>query len=162
MRRRLRAGVLLAALAAAWLIAGCEGETSDGLHRGVVTIGDSSWKVRVALTKAQRYRGLSGQSNLPDDEGMLFVFHRPKRLAFVMRDCDHPLDIAFIDADRRVVRIHEMRVEAGRVGVVKYGSEVPAQWALEVKGGTLKDKGVSVGDRVEFSSGIPDPAKADP
>ncbi len=127
-----------------------------------VTIGDKTWKVRLALTGHERYKGLSNQPELPEDEGMLFIFRRPKKLSFVMRECDHPLDVAFIDAEHRVVKIHEMKVEDSRRGDVKYGSGVPAQYALEVKGGTLKKAGVSVGDKVEFSYAVPDPAKADP
>jgi uncharacterized membrane protein (UPF0127 family) len=60
------------------------------------------------------------------------------------------------------VKIHEMQVEDSRRGDVEYDSGVPAQYALEVKGGTLRKAGVSVGDKVEFSYAVPDPAKADP
>jgi hypothetical protein len=146
----------LASLVSGFL--GCNGEASEP----TVTIRDRTWKVRVALTDGQKYKGLSGESDLPEDEGMLFINRHPRVMVFCMRGCDHPLDIVFIDENLRVVQTHQMKVEESRRGDASYDSRVPAQYALEVKGGTIEEAGISIGDKVELSAGIPDPAKADP
>jgi uncharacterized membrane protein (UPF0127 family) len=92
---------------------------------------------------------------------MLFIYPRPEVLEFCMRGCVVPLDIAFINSDLRVVRMHTMAVEPDRAGRVSYSSQHPVQYALEVAGGSLGRLGVRVGDRVTFSAEIPSPAKAE-
>lgn len=126
-----------------------------------VTINDKSWFVSVAATAREQFEGLSGRSNLRDNEGMLFVYSSPQVLNFCMRSCSHPLDIAFIDADFRIVKIHTMQVEPDRLGRVNYSSEVPARFALEVAGGSLNRAGIKIGDKVFFSGDIPDATKAE-
>jgi uncharacterized membrane protein (UPF0127 family) len=145
MRLRLLLLVLLAAGG------GCRSR-SQAVH--AVTIRGRTWRVELAVTGDQRYRGLSGRKELASDAGMLFIFPREQVREFCMRDCFIPLDIAFIDSDLRVVMLHTMAVEPDRVGRVPYGSEVPAQYALEVPAGALEAAGVQVGDRVEFSADI--------
>jgi uncharacterized membrane protein (UPF0127 family) len=83
---------------------------------------------------------------------MLFIFEEPAILDFCMRDCCIPLDIAFMDSDRRVVAVHSMAVEADRAGRVKYSSQVPAQYALEVPAGALGRAGVTTGSVAVFSN----------
>ncbi len=150
----LAALVVLAA--GVWV--GCEGE-SQARH-GEVTINGRTWRVEIAMTQADRYRGLSGRRTLADDEGMLFIFPSERMRGFCMRDCLIPLDIAFIDEDLCVVRTDTMIVEEGLAGSETYRSQAPAQYVLEVAAGQLA--GVRVGDRVEFSRHVPDPAKAEP
>ena len=120
-----------------------------------VTIGAATWRVELATTGPQRYRGLSWRQSLPDDAGMLFVYEQAKVLEFCMRECFIPLDIAFIDSEHRVIKIHTMAVEADRAGRKMYSSGGAAQFALEVNGGSLRRAGVKVGDRVTFSADVP-------
>jgi len=126
-----------------------------------VRIGNRTWYVDIAGTREARYRGLAGRSKLADDVGMLFVYPRPKILGFCMRGCAHPIDVAFIDADLRIVKIHTMSVEFDRAGRRLYGSGRPAQYALEVAGGLFIRSGIRVGDRVALRGNILPPAKAE-
>jgi len=120
-----------------------------------VTIRSRTWRVELAVTAEQRYRGLSGREYLPEDAGMLFIHGRPQVLNYCMRGCVIPLDIAFIGPDYRVVATHTMSVEDGLIGRVVYSSRVPAQYALEVRAGALRLAGVRIGDKVTFSGNIP-------
>ncbi|MFP4355158.1 MAG: DUF192 domain-containing protein [Phycisphaerae bacterium] len=147
--------VLLGALAyGAWRLWPTEPPT--------VTINGHTFQVELALTEPQRRTGLMGRTELAEDRGMLFVFGRAQPLSFYMKNCEIPLDVAFIDASKRIVKIHTMQVEWDRVGRRNYHSGADVQYALEVYGGVLEKLGIKEGDRVIFSDGVPPPAKADP
>ena len=84
---------------------------------------------------------------------MLFVFTEPEVSNFVMRKCYVPIDIVFLDPSGRVVQMHEMAVEpydTPEEKLVRYGSKWPAQFAIELRGGTLKKLTLKEGDRVEM------------
>lgn len=127
-----------------------------------VRINGSTWTVELATTKMVRYRGLSNRTALAKRAGMLFIFPHSRPQAFCMRHCEIPLDIAFIDADLTVVKIHTMAVEPDRVGRKLYPSGAPVQYVLEVPGGAFGRAGVQAGQKVTLLGDIPDPAKAEP
>ena len=127
-----------------------------------VTIKGRTWRVELAMTEGLRYRGMSDRPSLEADKGMLFVYPVPQTLNFCMRKCLIPLDIAFIDANRRIVRIHTMAVEPYGEADRTYSSAGPAQYALEVAAGTFASEGITEGDFVEFSPSMPSATKAEP
>ncbi len=86
------------------------------------------------MTTEQRHRGLAGRTDVPSNSGMLFLFPEAKVRKFWMRGCLIPLDIAFLDADHRIVKMHTMLAEPDQAGRKTYSSDVPAQYALEVRG----------------------------
>ena len=139
-------------------ICGCEKKAAP--PSSMAKIRGKIWQVDLALTERQRYQGLSGRDSIPADKGMLFVYPRAKKLSFCMRDCKIPIDIVFIGPDRRVVNIYEMQVEPDMAGRVSYNSHLPAQYALELAGGSAGAAGIVVGDLVEFT-GIPDTSLAE-
>jgi uncharacterized membrane protein (UPF0127 family) len=124
------------------------------------TIAGQAFQLELAADPIVRHRGLGGRSEIPRDGGMLFAFRRAEEMAFVMRDCLVPIDIAFLDAAGRVLAIHTMRVEpARRPGedaldyeerLPRYASGGPAQFAVETAGGRLAELGLRPGQRVEF------------
>lgn len=121
-----------------------------------VTIAGHTWRVELALTGAQRERGLSGRYNLDDDAGMLFIFAKAEVRTFHMINCYIPLDIAFIGQDMRVVRVDTMKVEADPTApLYKYSSRTPVQYVLEVNAGQLARFDVNIGEIVTFSPNIP-------
>lgn len=144
-------GLTLAAAGGLCLVGGCGGKQPA---QPTVTINGRTWRVEVAASEADRFRGLGGRSELAADAGMLFVFPRADVQQFCMRDCEFPLDIAFVDSALRVVHVTTMEVEADRVGRAVYSSQAPARFALEVNAGALKAAGVKAGDQVTFSPDI--------
>ena len=125
-------------------------------------LGGETFSLELALDPRTRHRGLSGRETIPRRGGMLFVLPRPQLFAMVMRDCPGPIDVAFLDAQGSVVRIHEMKAEPPRrpgetpyeyeSRLPVYGSRVPVQFAIEVGGGQLRDVGVKVGDRIPLDT----------
>jgi uncharacterized membrane protein (UPF0127 family) len=140
--------------------AGC-GE-SEPAAPADVTINGRTWRVELATTTDARYKGLSDRRKIDPNGGMLFIYPAPQMLDFCMRNCLVSLDIAFIASDLRVVKIRTMPVEPYGFEEKTYPSEFPAQYALEVAAGQLAAAGVKVGDKVEFSPGVPPAAKAAP
>jgi uncharacterized membrane protein (UPF0127 family) len=121
-----------------------------------VTINNQSFNVWLAANEDQRERGLMQvtESDLaPVDDairGMLFVFPDEQFLSFWMYNTITPLDIAFIDADGRIVKTHTMAPLETRL----YPSVEPAQFALEVLAGTFDRLHIAAGDHVEIPDSV--------
>ncbi len=79
-----------------------------------VTIGGRSFDLEMALTDEQRFHGLSGRTEIKENEGMIFVFKNSEERAFVMRDCPIPIDILYLDGTGRIVSVHKMVPESPR------------------------------------------------
>ena len=89
-------------------------------------------KAEIAQTQEERSKGLMYRKELPDGEGMFFIFERDEVLSFWMKNTFVPLSIAFITSDGRIVEIRDMyphdesTVYSARS--VRYALEVPQGW----------------------------------
>jgi len=89
-------------------------------------------KSEIARTEEERARGLMFRQNLPDGEGMLFIFEMDQVLSFWMKNTYIPLSIAYIAYDGRIIDIKDMYphdetpVRSSRS--VRYALEVPQNW----------------------------------
>src|SRR3989344_45500 len=70
-----------------------------------VRVAGQSIKVELVLTEREHERGLSGRSELKENEGMLFVFDYPGVYSFWMKDMNFPIDIIWFAEDLKVVYI---------------------------------------------------------
>ena len=138
------------------------GDEQDAPETTRVRLGDETFRLELALDPATRTLGLGGREEIAPDGGMLFVFPQAAQMAFVMRDCPIPIDVAFLDGAGRVVAIHEMQPEAPRAEdegfweyenrLRKYSSRFAAQFAVETAGGRMAEVGLKVGDLVPIDT----------
>jgi uncharacterized protein len=110
--------------------------------------GEVRVRVEVADDPAEQAKGLMDRTTLGENRGMLFVFPDEEVRAFWMKDTLIPLSIAFIDSQRRIIDIQDMKPLDDEPP--HYVSAEPAQYALEVNQGFFEKRGVKVGDRVEL------------
>lgn len=75
--------------------------------RGTIKIDDKVLEVQIAETDAQKTRGLMFQNELPDDQGMIFVFSQEQIVPIWMLNMQFPLDIIWFDANGNVVHIEK-------------------------------------------------------
>jgi uncharacterized membrane protein (UPF0127 family) len=138
----------------AWLLlTACSHAPEPGSATVRVRTGTGVVEVRAAVadTDPERQSGLSGVRNLPANGGMAFVYERPVRPRFWMKDTLIPLSIAFWGPDGRIVGIRSMP-PCHADPCPTYGSPAPIVGALEVNSGFFGEHGVEVGDRVDLRS----------
>jgi uncharacterized membrane protein (UPF0127 family) len=87
--------------------------------------------------------------SLPTDAGMAFVWDRPTRSSFWMKDTLVPLSIAFVDASGRVVTVREMRPCSAEPCPL-YSSDRPFVVAVEANAGWFDRHGVGIGTRLSL------------
>ncbi len=104
-----------------------------------------SFKIEMAVTPAERSRGLMNRSELAPDAGMLFDYGRPRFVSFWMKDTLIPLDMIFIKDDGRIARIAKRTVPLSLAAVP---SGEPVRAVFEVIGGTADRLGIGPGDTV--------------
>jgi uncharacterized membrane protein (UPF0127 family) len=117
----------------------------------VVTIvsadGKHSFNVELAETPAQMEQGLMFRRELAPDAGMLFDFKQPTMATMWMRNTLIPLDMLFVDAQGRIVNIHERAVPQSDAIIA---AAAPVRVVIELNGGTAARLGIAPGDRVLF------------
>jgi len=112
-----------------------------------VKIAGKNIKVELALTTEDQMRGLSGRSGFKKDEGMLFIFP-VKASRFWMKDMNFPLDIIWINKDKKVIFIKkDARPESYPR---TFGPDVGSRYVLEVVSGFADENNLNVGDMVKF------------
>lgn len=113
-----------------------------------VLVGKSKFIVEVADDNSERAQGLSNRGKLNENAGMLFVFDRPERYGFWMKNMNFPLDIVWIGSDKTVIDIDaNVRPESFPT---MFTPDRPSQYVLEINGGLGEKLSLSVGDRVDF------------
>jgi uncharacterized membrane protein (UPF0127 family) len=127
-----------------------------------VEIGDQLFELELALDPQTRFLGMGHRTSVAPDGGMLFAFPESQPLAFVMRDCPIPLDLAFLDASGSIVALYEMQPEPPRAPgeafldyesrLPTYTSGGPARFAIETGAGRLAQAGARVGERAVFDT----------
>lgn len=117
--------------------------------RAWVIFGEDTVRAEVARTAAEKEEGLMYRSRLEEGQGMLFVYPDAQIRSFWMRNTVIPLDIAFLDADLRIVDIQSMEPES----LDSHESAAPAMFALEVPMGWFQKKEIGVGERARVVFG---------
>jgi len=107
--------------------------------------GVHQFSVEVVDNDADRAKGLMFRKELAEGKGMLFDFKHEQDVAFWMENTYIPLDMLFIRADGRILRIAE-NTEPLSTRMIPSGGPVLA--VLEVIGGTARKLGIAPGDRV--------------
>ena len=75
--------------------------------RGTIKIDSKILDVQIAETDAQKTRGLMFQNELPDDQGMIFVFSQEQIVPIWMLNMQFPLDIIWFDVNGNVIHIEK-------------------------------------------------------
>lgn len=99
----------------------------------------------------ERSKGLMGRKNLDDNKGMLLIYKNNEILSVWMKNMLIPLDIIFIDKNKRIVDIKE-NIQPCQKECPIYSSETPAMYVLEVNAGFVERNGIERGDAVKFET----------
>jgi uncharacterized protein len=103
------------------------------------------FSVEMATTEEEKTTGLMHRKELPDGKGMLFDFSPEQQVSMWMKNTYISLDMIFIRADGRILRIAE-NTQPLSTKIISSGG--PAKGVLEVIAGTAQKYGIQPGDRV--------------
>ncbi|SHH21501.1 DUF192 domain-containing protein [Bradyrhizobium erythrophlei] len=147
--RRLRARFWLpiaAAMVAFFALAAPAAQAATFEPLEIVTkSGVQVFSVEMATTEQEKETGLMYRKEVPDGKGMLFDFSPPQEVSMWMKNTYVSLDMIFIRADGRILRIAE-NTEPMSTKIIS--SQGPAKGVLEVVAGTAKKYGIEPGDHV--------------
>src|SRR3990167_6756905 len=126
-----------------------------------VCIKDACVQAEVVDSDAARQQGLMFRENLPEGLGMLFVFEDEGHYGFWMKNMKFPIDIIWIDKEKRVVDIkpnlspcQEVRESFAGEDREKsceiFEPRAKALYALEVEAGFCRRNKIEIGDKVSI------------
>ncbi|HEU5433848.1 MAG TPA: DUF192 domain-containing protein [Thermomicrobiales bacterium] len=120
-----------------------------------ITVGTTPLTVELAITPAERERGLGYRSGLEPGTGMLFIDDSAKVQTFWMKGMRFCLDIVWIDGTQIVgaaQSVCPMPYGTPDNQLPIYSSPEPVQYVLEVPAGWLAANGYGAGTPVELSA----------
>lgn len=125
--------------------------TEVWLTRGPAQQEIARFTVEVAETPETQTRGLMERPTLAPNAGMLFIFPDVAPRGFWMMNTLIPLDMLFIDAERRIINIQDNALPCHPPRrCPTYQSTAPAKYVLEIAGGRAQALGLRAGDQLHF------------
>jgi uncharacterized membrane protein (UPF0127 family) len=100
------------------------------------------------MTPEQQATGLMHRREMPQHEGMLFVFPQATKQCFWMKNTLIPLTAAFVADDGTIVNLEDMKPQTTE----SHCSTRPVRFVLEMNLGWFAKKGLKAGSKI---SGIP-------
>lgn len=101
-------------------------------------------KCKVSKSLSEKLRGLMCVDFLPKGEGMLFPFSFPWIRFFYMKKVRIPLDIIFVDRNKKIINIYEAPVESG-LFLKNYVSKGFCKYVVETNLGFCKKNNITRG-----------------
>jgi len=145
IRLRTKLWITLALASAVCLFASLDARAASVQPLEIVTkTGVHVFSVEMATTEEEN-TGLMYRKELPDGKGMLFDFSPEQEVSMWMKNTYIPLDMIFIRADGRILRIAENTEPLSTKIIPSRGL---AKGVLEVIAGTAQKYGIAPGDRV--------------
>jgi len=113
-------------------------------------VGGEELSTELAVRQVEIYTGMMWRTNMPETEGMLFVFGNPQPRAFYMRNTRVPLSLAYISPDGVIQEIHDLQ-PLNETSVPSQAENI--QYVLEVPQGWFKRHNIAVGTLLSTSRG---------
>ena len=137
---------ILALVIGLWAFTGIEARAASVQPLEIVTkTGVHVFSVEMATTEEEKTTGLMYRKELADGKGMLFDFSPEQEVSMWMKNTYISLDMIFIRADGRILRIAENTEPLSTKIIPSNGL---ATGVLEVIAGTAQKYGIKPGDRV--------------
>lgn len=133
--------------------------------------------VELATTSYEKEWGLMGRTSLPENSGMLFIYHSAQKLNFWMFNTFIDLSVAYIDSNYTIREIYFMKAYPEKMDPnrpIKKLSDIDKYWywgaektffrdhstpskgeypyALEVNAGWFDRHHVKIGDKIELDT----------
>lgn len=136
--------IVLLALFASLLASALAQQAQTDLQRVKLSAGMYQIDAQVAQTPEQRQIGLMFRKEMPQTEGMIFVFEQPATQCFWMRNTLLPLTAAFVADDGRIVNLVDMKPQTDD----SHCSEEPVRFVLEMNQGWFARKNIKKGTKL--------------
>ena len=137
--RLIRFLILLPGLAFSLLAWGQQAQLN--LPRTQLRAGMHLLDVQLAQTPLERQIGLMFRKDMPQNEGMLFIFEQPATQCFWMRNTLIPLTAAFLADDGTIVNLADMKPQSDD----SHCSNKPVRLVLEMNQGWFARRGIRAG-----------------
>lgn len=152
MALRYPGGLALLAFALA-LSCGEKPATLETYYTRTITLPDGfQVRAEVMIRPEDMMRGMMFRDDVAPDRGMLFIHGEPGRYTYYMYQVRIPLDIIWLDGNRRIVEISPdtppCKTQASRCPL--YGGKETALYVLELGGGSVARHGLKVGQQLQF------------
>ena len=142
-RATLRALLAASLCVGAWACAWAQSPQMQ-LSRTRIGAGMHLIDAQVALTPEQRSIGLMWRQDMPQNEGMLFVFEQPAPQCFWMKNTLLPLTAAFVADDGTIVNLADMKPQT----TDSHCSAKPVRYVLEMHQGWFARRAIGAGFRL--------------
>jgi uncharacterized membrane protein (UPF0127 family) len=130
-----------------YLIAANAADFQEKQLQVITAEGKKLFTVFIADTDDKRKYGLMQRKNMPENNGMLFVFGKETQVSMWMKDTHIPLDIIFIKSDHTIEKI-EHNTTPLSLNAIHSKEKVVA--VLELNAGICKKLGIKENDKIVF------------
>lgn len=130
-----------------WLVASparAQEQPQLNLPRIKLQAGMHQIDAQLALTPDQRQAGLMYRAEMPQHEGMLFVFEQASQQCFWMKNTLLPLTAAFVADDGTIVNLADMKPQS----IESHCSARPVRFVLEMNQGWFAKRAIKAGHRL--------------
>ena len=114
------------------------------LPRTKLSAGVYQITAQVAQTPSERSTGLMFRKEMPQAEGMLFIFEQPSMQCFWMKNTFLPLTAAFVADNGEIVNLIDMQPHSE----APHCSSKPVRYVLEMHQGWFAKKSIKAGARL--------------
>ena len=114
------------------------------LQRSKIAAGMYVIDAQVAQTPEQREIGLMMRKEMPQHEGMIFIFEQAAQQCFWMKNTLLPLTAAFVADDGTIVNMADMKPQTED----SHCSTQPVRYVLEMNRGWFAKKGIKAGSKL--------------
>ncbi len=126
---------------------------------GTVAFKQTSFLAEVAATESEKAKGLMYRQSLAKDRCMFFVYGEEGNHAIWMKNCLIALDVAWVDAEGKVVETVEHAPPCSPMrgdDCPTYGGMQVSRYFIEFPAGTFKRLGLKKGDHVGWDLTLDD------
>jgi uncharacterized membrane protein (UPF0127 family) len=149
----MRWNLLLVCVACALLSCGPKPATLEEYRDRVVTLPNGKQvRAEILVTASEMERGMMFRDSIAPDRGMLFFHSTPAKYKYWMFQCRIPLDIIWMDGNRRIVEISADTppCTGARETCPTFGGNFDALYVLELGGGMAAKYELKTGDVLKF------------
>nr|WP_051237554.1 DUF192 domain-containing protein [Ottowia thiooxydans] len=114
------------------------------LPRTTISVGMQRIDAQVAATPEQRQIGLMHRREMPQHEGMLFIFEQPAVQCFWMKNTLIPLTAAFVLDDGTIANLADMKP----LDESSHCSVKPVRYVLEMNKGWFEQRHLRAGAKL--------------